>query len=394
MAPSMEMRSSTQIFSGKFDFDLGTKVLFGAGRIDELGDLAKRHGYRRALITSDPGIVKAGHVQRGVDSLKKAGLEFALFEEAHENPTTEDVAAGLEVAKNFQPDLLIGLGGGSSMDCAKGINFLLTNGGQVQDYWGVGKAEKPMLPFIAVPTTAGTGSELQSFALISDAKTHAKMACGDKKAAAFCAILDPSLTLTQPSSVTALTGVDAISHAVETLVTTRRTPVSMMFSRQSFQWLAQSFHRVISEPENLEARGCVQFAASLAGLAIENSMLGAAHALANPLTANYDVPHGQAVGVMLPYVVRFNARSVGASYSELENFFSQDTGGPQPGDQLSAWIQQTLREAGLVTRLHELGIPAGRLPQLAVEANQQWTKRFNPVEVGESELFSLYQEAF
>ncbi|MEC7977394.1 MAG: iron-containing alcohol dehydrogenase, partial [Planctomycetota bacterium] len=269
-----------------------------------------------------------------------------------------------------------------------------TNGGQVQDYWGVGKAEKPMLPFIAVPTTAGTGSELQSFALISDAKTHAKMACGDKKAAAFCAILDPSLTLTQPSSVTALTGVDAISHAVETLVTTRRTPVSMMFSRQSFQWLAQSFHRVLSEPEDLEARGCVQFAASLAGLAIENSMLGAAHALANPLTANYDVPHGQAVGVMLPYVVRFNARSVGASYSELENFFSQDTGGPQPGDQLSAWIQQTLREAGLVTRLHELGIPAGRLPQLAVEANQQWTKRFNPVEVGESELFSLYQEAF
>ena len=142
----------------------------------------------------------------------------------HENPSTDDIAAGVEVARQFQPDLLVGLGGGSSMDCAKGINFLYTNGGQMKDYWGVGKAQQPMLPMIAVPTTAGTGSEAQSFALISDAQTHVKMACGDKKAACRVAILDPRLTLTQPPRVTALTGIDALAHALETLVTNKWTP--------------------------------------------------------------------------------------------------------------------------------------------------------------------------
>jgi alcohol dehydrogenase len=381
-------------FSSPFDFQLRTQVVFGVGRIDELGAIAGQRGAKRVLVVSDPGIIKAGHVQRGQDSLTNAGLESVLFSEAHENPTTRNVEDGLGMAKDFQPDLIVGLGGGSSMDCAKGINFLHTNGGKMQDYWGVGKAEKPMLPFVAVPTTAGTGSELQSFALISDEETHVKMACGDKKATAFCAILDPGLTLTQPNSVTALTGIDAISHAVETMVTTRRTPASMTFSRQSFQWLAGNFHRVLQEPGNIEARGGVQFAASMAGLAIENSMLGAAHALANPLTANYDVPHGQAVGMMLPYVVQFNSRAMADSYLELERFLPNDLLGENPGDRLAEWIQQTLRMTGLVTRLSELGVAAGKLPQLAAEANQQWTKGFNPVAVGESELFSLYQAAF
>ena len=381
-------------FTASFDFQLRTQVVFGAGRIDELGTLASQRGGKRVLVVSDPGIVEAGHVQRGLDSLSHARLESVLFGDAHENPTTRNVENGLGVAKDFQPDLIVGLGGGSSMDCAKGINFLLTNGGRIQDYWGVGKAGEPMLPFIAVPTTAGTGSELQSFALISDEETHVKMACGDKKATAFCAILDPGLTLTQPSSVTALTGIDAISHAVETMVTTRRTPASMTFSRQSFQWLALNFHRVLEEPGDIEARGAVQFAASMAGLAIENSMLGAAHALANPLTANYDVPHGQAVGMMLPYVVRFNAREMADSYLELERFLPEDLVGEAPGDRLALWIQQTLRATGLATRLHELGVAAGKLPQLAAEANKQWTKGFNPVAVGESELFSLYQASF
>ena len=187
------------------------------------------------------------------------------------------------------------------MDCAKGVNFLYSNGGKIEDYWGVGKAEKEMLPMIAVPTTAGTGSEMQSFALISDAVTHVKMACGDPKASFRVAILDPLLTLTQPTQVTALTGIDAISHAVETYVTKRRNPISLMFSRESFRLLAGNFQHVINDPEYVDARASMQLGAAYAGLAIENSMLGAAHALANPLTAEFGIPHGQAVGVMLPH---------------------------------------------------------------------------------------------
>ena len=238
---------------------------------------------------SDPGIVAAGHVQRGVDSLAAAGLEVQLFDGAQENPTTDNIEQALVVAKEFKPDLLVGLGGGSSMDCAKGVNFVYSGGGTMHDYHGVGKAIKPMLPMIAVPTTSGTGSEMQSFALISDAKTHVKMACGDKKASCRVAILDPELTLTQPAQVTSLTGIDAVSHAVETCVTKRRNPVSMQYSKEAWRLLEANFETVLQNPDDLEARAAMQLGAAYSGVAIENSMLGAAHALANPLTATYGI---------------------------------------------------------------------------------------------------------
>ena len=285
-----------------FDFHLRTRIVRGAGVLGKLGDLAGELGTRRALVVTDPGIIAAGHVERALDALKKANIETHLFDGAHENPTTDDIDAGLEIAKRREPELLIGLGGGSSMDCAKGINFVYTNGGTMHDYHGVGKALKPMLPMIAVPTTAGTGSEMQSFALISDAKTHVKMACGDKKASCRIALLDPELTLTQPESVSALTGIDAISHAVETFVTKRRNPVSLLYSREAWRLLAGNFKTVLKDPDNLDARAAMQLGAAYAGVAIENSMLGASHALANPLTATYGTAHGQAVGLMLPHV--------------------------------------------------------------------------------------------
>jgi alcohol dehydrogenase len=268
-----------------FDYQPRTRIVFGPNKVDSLGELAGELGARRALVVSDPGIVKAGHVERGMAALKRAGIETALFDAVHENPTTDHVEAGLIVARRHAPEIIIGLGGGSAMDCAKGINFLYSNGGKMQDYWGVGKAMKEMLPMIAVPTTAGTGSETQSFALISDAATHVKMACGDKKASFRVAILDPALTVSQPERVTALTGIDAISHALETYVTKVRNPASLAFSREAWLLLSENFARVLDDPTDLDARSGMQLGACFAGLAIENSMLGAAHALANPLTA-------------------------------------------------------------------------------------------------------------
>src|SRR5262249_50705683 len=230
-----------------------------------------------------------------------------------------DVDACLRIAQAAQIDVIVGLGGGSAMDTAKGCNFLLTNGGRIQDYWGIGKASKAMLPFIAVPTTAGTGSECQSAALIADEQTHQKMACLDSKAAARVALLDPALTLSQPALVTAHTGIDAIAHALETAVTTKRNHLSLMFSHEAFKLTVPSLPRVLSAPSDLHARGRMLLGAALAGTAIENSMLGAAHAAANPLTAHYGIVHGEAVGIMLPAVVRFNARdpAVRLAYAEL-----------------------------------------------------------------------------
>ena len=235
------------------------------------------------------------------------------------------------MARQWAPDLLVGLGGGSSLDCAKGINFLYTNGGRMEDYWGVGKAALPMLPMIAVPTTAGTGSEAQSFALISDAQTHVKMACGDKKAACRIAILDPRLTVTQPRRVTALTGIDALAHALETQVTKPRNLISQTFSREAWRLLAANYARVLETPEDLEARSGMQLGACLAGMAIENSMLGAAHALANPLSAAYGIVHGEAVALMLPHVIRFNGETVAASYEELLQATAGMRGRPRGG---------------------------------------------------------------
>jgi len=258
-----------------FDFHPLTRIVFGPGRLDDLGRLAAELRCQRALLVSDPGIESAGHTQRAVDILVEQGIEPHLFTGVEENPTTVHVDRGVAVAKTFQPDLIIGLGGGSSMDCAKGINFLYTNGGRMQDYWGEGKASRPMLPSIGIPTTAGTGSETQSFALISDPETHRKMACGDKKASFQVALLDPKLTLTQPDKVTALTGIDALAHALETYVTRRRNLVSMALSREAWRLLSGNFERIHEEPQNLDARSAMQLGACFAGLAIENSMLGA-----------------------------------------------------------------------------------------------------------------------
>ncbi|HTU26921.1 MAG TPA: iron-containing alcohol dehydrogenase, partial [Pirellulales bacterium] len=292
-------------------------MVFGPGKIDALGELAGELGARRALVVTDPGIVAAGHAERGMAALRRAGIETVMFDAVGENPTTAHVDTGLALAKRHSPEILVGIGGGSSMDCAKGINFLYSGGGRMQDYWGIGKAIKPMLPMIAVPTTAGTGSETQSFALISDAETHVKMACGDRKASFRVAILDPVLTVSQPARVTALTGVDALAHALETYVTKTRTPLSLSFSREAWLLLAENFGRVLDDPADLEARSAMQLGASFAGLAIENSMLGATHALANPLTAHYGIVHGQAIGLMLPHVIRFNGARFGAWYHDL-----------------------------------------------------------------------------
>ncbi len=410
-----------------FDFDPRTRVVFGAGTIARLGELTRELGGSRVLVVTDDGIERAGHVAKAVSSLREAGLHTTVFKDVQPNPTTDDVDRGLIVAKAERIDFLVAVGGGSSMDCAKGINFLLTNGGRMQDYWGIGKATKPMLPLIAIPTTAGTGSEAQSFALIADAKTHMKMACGDKKAACRVAILDPELTLSMPASVTAATGIDAISHALESYVTTKRNPISQLFARRAWKLLARGFEEVVGErsrksevrsqkegmlTDNVEssssrsslatrhssllpARGSMLLGAHLAGAAIENSMLGATHALANPLTAHYGITHGLAVGLMLPHVIRFNAPVVSDLYGKL----AEDVGlcaadDPRAAELLAARVALLIESSGSPTYLSTCGVERTMLRQLAIEAAKQWTGTFNPRGVDESSLVELYEAAF
>ncbi len=381
-----------------FDSTLRTRVVFGAGSLDRLGELAAGLGARRVLLVTDPGIVRAGHAARAGTLLKAAGLEVAVFDAVRENPTTLDVARGLEVARAAQVDLFVGLGGGSSIDTAKGVNFLLTQGGEMRDYQGVGKATRPMLPLIAIPTTAGTGSECQSAALIADEATHHKMACLDPKAAARIALLDPELTVSQPRRVTALTGIDALVHAVESAVTTRRTVWSSMFSREAFRLCAGALETVLQSPQDIEARGRMLLGAAMAGTAIENSMLGAAHSAANPLTAHFGVVHGAAVGLMIPQVIRFNGadpevRAIYADLAATAGWTGPDVPPEAAASVLAERFQAWLRLAEIPETLTAAGVDPAKIPLLAEEASRQWTATFNPRPITAPDFERLYRQA-
>ena len=376
-----------------FSFRAATRLVIGPGRIEQLGQLATELGGSRILVVSDPGVIAAGHTQTGLDSLEAVGCTTTVFSDFTENPTTCQVEAGAAAARDFKPDLIVGLGGGSSMDCAKGINFLSCCGGQMQDYRGRGSSRLPLLPAIGCPTTAGTGSETQSFALISDTQTGEKLACGNPQAAFRVAILDPCLTITQPARVAALTGIDALSHALESHVSTAATPASQIFSREAWRLLFFHLPSVLDDKADLKVRGNVQLGAAWAGLAIENAMLGAAHALANPLTASHQIAHGHAVGVMLPHVVRFNAEAAGLGYGELAGLVGLATASPATA--IADWLDKLLHRAGLARRLPDLVTTATALnvADLTAAAASQWTGTFNPRPCGPAELAELYHQA-
>jgi alcohol dehydrogenase len=376
-----------------FDYQPRTRVVFGAGAIERLGELARALNFRRTLLVADHGLVASGHVDEAVAPLQNAGVEVIRFHDFEVNPDSRMVENGTAFVAPLNIDSIIGLGGGSSLDCAKGINFLLTNGGRMSDYRGYGKATQTMLPMIAIPTTAGTGSEAQSYALISDADTHAKMACGDPKASFQVALLDPALTVSQPRSITATSGFDAIAHAVETYVTTKRTPLSELFSREAWRLLEPNYERVLNQPDNLEARGAMQLGAYYAGVAIENSMLGATHACANPLTARYGTAHGAAIAMLLPSVVRWNEKVAFNDYFWLLSLSSiaGQSNDVTATEALARRLEELAEIGGLRSSLRESGVTESELLELAADAAGQWTGTFNPRPFDKQGAIEIYQ---
>ena len=371
-------------------------MLSGDGSIDRLGALAQELRFLRTLLVADAGLVKAGHLAHAHASLEAAGIDALEFSEFGPNPDADMLEGGRSYAAGKGIDSIIGLGGGSSLDCAKGINFLLTQGGEIRDLQGYGKATRPMLPMIGVPTTAGTGSEAQSYAIISDPQTHKKMACGDPKAAFRAVILDPRLTLTQPASVTAAAGYDAIAHAVESFVCTKRSSGSQQVSLEAWRLLEANYERVLTAPDDLAARAAMQLGAFYAGTAIELSMLGATHACANPVTARYGTTHGSAIAILLPHVVRWNASSADTMYAELLRVSTApgSNASNDPVEALAARLESLAAAGDLPGRLRDAGASAGDLDALALEASEQWTGTFNPRPFDAKGALEIYQCAF
>ena len=374
------------------------KIIFGNGVIKRAGEVAKEWGSNLLLVT-DSGLSSVGHPQKLKEIFEQSNLNVTLFDKSIENPTESSVQSCVQVASEAHIDLIVGLGGGSSMDTAKGCNFILSNGGRMSDYWGIGKASQPMLPFIAIPTTAGTGSECQSFALISEDQTNKKMACGDKKALPKITILDPELTLSLPSSVTACTGVDALAHSLESLVTTKRNPSSNRHAQLAFDLIQKNLPLVFENPQDLKSRGEVLLGASHAGAAIERSMLGAAHSMANPLTASRGVIHGIAVGMVLPQVMKFNAEQeetnrIYAEVARKSGLAGLNSPDSEATRSLIARVCEILKLANISSSLQDYGFVPSEINSLAAAAQEQWTARFNPRSINSSDFKNLYSLLF
>jgi alcohol dehydrogenase len=360
-----------------------THVTFGAGSIERLGAIALALGFRNALLVIDPGLHQSGIPERAVALLRGVGLTTHLYDAFGPNPDSLMVEAGCAFATPLGVDSIVALGGGSALDTAKGINFLLRNGGRIQDYRGYGNARRTLLPAIGIPTTSGTGSEAQSYCVIADAETHMKIACGTPSAAFRAAILDPDLTASAPPAVRAAAGIDAAAHAIETWVTTKRSPVSCLLSREAWHLIKPSLLRVIKGSEKKNERANMMLGSHLAGAAIEASMLGAAHACANPLTARYGTVHGVALGVLLPHVIRWNAAVDKKAYAEL--------GGTK---RVAGFIEQAVDAAGFPSKLRALGAKKEDIPDLAQLAATQWTGTFNPRPLGEKGAQEIYRAAY
>ena len=376
-----------------FEFHPRTRVVFGSGCVERVGAAARELKVQRALLVADPGVAAAGHVAAVRRSLEAASIAAVPYHDFGENPDSAMVAAGRAFAAEQQIDGIVAVGGGSSLDAAKGINFLLTNGGAMDHYRGYGKARSPLLPMIGIPTTAGTGSEAQSYAVIADAATRMKMACGDPTAAFRFAILDPTLTATAPRRVTAAAGIDAIAHAVETAVTTKRTPLSDMYSHEAWRLLSGAFERVLLHPSDMEARAAMLLGSHYAGAAIEASMLGAAHACANPLTARFDVTHGVALAILLPAVVRWNGRVATDGYSALLGSPRRRVRDENASETLARRLEDFAAAGGLPLRLSDAGVGDAVLPELATLAAQQWTGAFNPRPFDAAGALEIYRAA-
>ncbi|WP_410862219.1 iron-containing alcohol dehydrogenase [Peribacillus sp. SIMBA_075] len=292
-----------------FNFNQPTSIEFGNGKVKNIGKRAKELGGKKALLITDKGLAQTGILQKVTDSLDQESVNYIVFDEITPNPKDVDCHRAYQQFKDEEIDLLIGLGGGSSMDTAKAIGTLLTHGGELRDRYGLNLLDREITPLICIPTTSGTGSEVTTGSVITDTVTKQKEAILDIKLAPKLAILDPELTLTLPKSITAATGMDALTHAIEAYTSNIAEPISDALSLYAIELIAKYLPLAVENGTDLEARKNMLVASLIAGMAFDNADLGAVHAMAEPLGGLYDTPHGVANSIFLPHVFEFNIPS-------------------------------------------------------------------------------------
>ena len=374
-------------------------VLVGPDTSTQLGDLAAAMGIQRALIVTDPGIIKFGLLDGAVANLKANNIELSIYSDVIADPPESVVMDAVSSAQAFGCDGVIGFGGGSSMDVAKLLAVLIKGEQQLSEIYGVDQISGGRLPLIQVPTTAGTGSEATMVSIITTGETT-KAGVVSRTLLADKVILDAKLTLGLPPTVTAATGIDAMVHAIEAYTSKRlKNPLSDMLAREALRLMANNISTAVKQGDNLQAREAMLLGAMLAGQAFANAPVAAVHALAYPLGGNYHIPHGLSNSLVLPHVLRFNAPAAAELYAELAPIILPGTTLPsdplEVSELLAEHFLQLAADLGLQTRLSEMNIAESDLPKLAEEAMlQQRLLINNPRELSFDDALSIYQQAF
>ncbi|WP_205342556.1 iron-containing alcohol dehydrogenase [Denitrificimonas caeni] len=370
--------------------------LFGANVLSELPDRVNSLGVGKPLIVTDKGMTELGYTKRVTDLLEVAGIEFAVFDETVPNPTDDNVKQGSRAYNDNKCDMLISLGGGSAHDCCKGVGLLVSNGGVISDYEGVDMSKKPLPPYIAINTTAGTASELTRFTIITNTSNHVKMAIVDWRVTPDLAINDPLLMLNMPPSLTAATGMDALTHAVEAYVSTDANPVTDACALQAIRLIARYLRVAVARGDDLEARDRMAYAQYLAGMAFNNAGLGHVHAMSHQLGGMYDLPHGVCNALLLPHVCEANLMAAQERYADIAEALGENTYGlavREAAAMAVVAIRCLSADVGIPSNLSDLGVKDEDIETMVTHAQQDVCAATNPRRLNDKEVAAIFRAA-
>jgi len=377
-------------------FFMSAVNLMGSGSLAEAMQAVKGLGFRKALIVTDGMLSKLGLAAKVAKLLNDQQIDTVLFDGVQPNPTESNVRAGLALLRENRCDCVVSLGGGSSHDCAKGIALCATNGGEISDYEGVDRSVKPQLPLVAINTTAGTASEMTRFCVITDEETHIKMAIVDRNVTPILSVNDPDLMLAKPKALTAATGMDALTHAVEAYVSTAATPITDACALKAVELIARHLRTAVAKGDDLHAREQMAYAQFLAGMAFNNASLGYVHAMSHQLGGFYDLPHGVCNALLLPHVEAFNVKTSAARLRDVAQAMGENVQGldAQAGAQAClAAIRKLSSDIGIPKSLGELGVKRADIPTLAANAMKDACGFTNPRSATQTEIEAIFEGA-
>ncbi len=373
------------------------ELIFGPGSALLAGQYAENFGASKALIVTDLGIVKCSWVTSVRESLEKAGIETFTFSDVSENPRDAEVMKGAEFYRENNCDCIVAVGGGSPMDCAKGIGIVTTNNAHILSFEGVDMVDSPGPPLICIPTTAGSSADVSQFAIITDTTRDVKISIVSKAMVPDIALVDPILTTTMSAQLTAATGIDALTHAIEAYVSNANSAVTDVFALDAIKLVSANLVATIKDPANLELRGLIMLGSMEAGLAFSNAILGAVHAMAHSLGGHLDLPHGECNAILLPYVIKVNFPFSESRYTEIARSMGVSVDGKTPEQVCQSLIDAIIElrtNAGIRKSLKDFGLKKTDIPKLAELALQDACMITNPVDLSRNDVERIYEAAF